>query len=230
MSDPLKIPIRASTQEHLEIEDIKNDIVLLKDGSCCLVLSTTAINFGLLSEREQDATIYAYAALLNSLTFSLQIVIRSKRKDISAYLELIDRQINKQVNSLLKEKMIKYRRFIEETVKKNNVLDKAFFVIIPFTKLELGVTQALGSAIKGKKGLPYAKDYIFERGKMNLYPKRDQIVRQFNRLGLKTRVLPAGELVQMFYNIYNPDSPELRTLNVGQEYGTPMVKAGGIKS
>ena len=82
MADPAKIAIRASTQQHLDIEDIQDDLIILKDGSCCLVIAATAINFGLLSEREQDATIYAYAGLLNSLTFSIQIVIRSQRKDI----------------------------------------------------------------------------------------------------------------------------------------------------
>ena len=130
--DPLKIPIRASTQEHLEIEDIRDDIVIMKDGSCCLVLLTTAINFGLLSEKEQDATIYAYAALLNSLTFPAQIVIRSQRKDVTAYLKLLDREMAKQTNKLLKEQIQKYRNFVEEIVKKNNVLDKEFYVIIPF--------------------------------------------------------------------------------------------------
>ena len=88
--DQTKIPIRATSQEHLDIEDIRDDLVILKDGSAVLVISTTAINFGLLSEREQDATIYAYAALLNSLTFSIQIIIRSQKKDISGYLRLLD--------------------------------------------------------------------------------------------------------------------------------------------
>lgn len=225
MSDPLKIPIRASTQEHLEIEDVKDDIVILKDGSCCLVLKTTAINFGLLSEKEQDATIYAYAALLNSLTFPLQIVIRSKRKNISSYLALIDKEIAKHTKSLLKEQIIKYRRFVEETVRKNNVLDKEFFVVLPFSSLELGVKQALGAALTRKRSLPYPKDFIFERAKINLYPKRDQVIRQFNRLGLRTRVLGSAGLVQLFYNSYNSESAEVRTLTIGQEYTTPMVKS-----
>lgn len=225
MTDPLKIPIRASTQEHLEIEDIKDDVVILKDGSCCLVLTTTAINFGLLSEKEQDAAIYAYAALLNSLTFPIQIIIRSKRKNISSYLSLIDAEIEKQANRLLREQMQKYRRFVEETVRKNNVLDKEFFVVLPFSKLELGVAGALGATLKRTKALPYPKDYILERAKMNLYPKRDQVVRQFNRLGLKTKVFSATELIQLFYNIYNPGSAEIRTLTPGQEYATPIVKS-----
>ncbi|MFZ5365825.1 MAG: hypothetical protein ACOZBZ_00850 [Patescibacteria group bacterium] len=223
MPDPLKIPIRASTQEHLEIEDIKDNIVILKDGSCCLILATTAINFGLLSEKEQDALIFAYAALLNSLTFPIEIVIRSKRKDVTSYLKLLEGEISKQVNKLLAEQMKKYQKFVEDTVKKNNVLDKSFYVVIPFSTLELGATQALGQVLQRKKGLPYPKDYILERAKMNLYPKRDHLSRQFNRLGLKTREVSTQEAIQLFYDIYNP-SLGFQKLAAGQEYTTPFVQ------
>ena len=88
--DQTKTPVRATSQEHLDIEDIRDDLVIMKDGGAVLVITTTAINFGLLSEREQDATIYAYAALLNSLTFPIQILIRSQKKDITGYLRLLD--------------------------------------------------------------------------------------------------------------------------------------------
>lgn len=223
MSDPLKIPIRASTQEHLEIADIKDDIVLLKDGSCCLILKTTAINFGLLSEREQDATIYAYAALLNSLTFPIQIIIRSKKKDITSYLSLLDEEILKQRNPLLKNQMQKYRHFIEEIVKKNEVLDKEFFAVLPFSALELGATKAISSSLKKRKSLPFSKNYILERAKMNLFPKRDQMIRQFNRLGLKTRQLNSSELIQLFYSIYNPEAVRVQGLALNQDYATPLV-------
>lgn len=206
MPDPLAIPIRASTQEHLEIEDIKDDVVLLKNGSCCVVLSVTAINFNLLSEREQEATIYSYAALLNSLTFPTQIVIRSKRKDVTSYLKLLDEEIKKQTNELLKAQMKSYRQFIEEIVKKNNVLDKKFYLVIPFTTMELGVAQTFKTALTKKRTLPYPKDYILERAKMNLYPKRDQVVRQFNRLGLKTRNITGPELIQLYFDIYNRET------------------------
>jgi hypothetical protein len=225
MADPLKIPIRASTQEHLEVEDIKDDIILMKDGSCCLVLLTTAINFGLLSEKEQDATIYAYAALLNSLTFPIQIVIRSQRKDVTAYLKLLDREMKKQTNKLLREQIQKYHRFVEEIVKKNNVLDKEFYAIIPFSALELGVAKTLTSTInpKKKEGLPFEKDYILEKAKMALVPKRDHLIRLFNRLGLKTRQLNSQELIQLFYKTYNP-GVEGQRLAASQEYTTPMVQ------
>lgn len=223
MPDPLNIPIRASTQEHLEIEDIKDGVVILKNGSACLILSTTAINFNLLSEKEQEATIYAYAGLLNSLTFPIQIVILSKKKDISSYLRLLEEEIGKQRNALLKAQMEKYRQFIEETVKKNNVLDKQFFVILPFSCLELGITPTVTSVFKKSRSLPFAKDYILERAKMSLHPKRDQIIRQFNVLGLKTRVLNTAELIQLFFNIYNPEAAGVQRVILGRDYTTPLV-------
>ena len=138
-----KTTIRASTQEHLPFTKIENDLAFLKDGTCCLVLQTTAINFGLLSEREQEATIFAYAGFLNSLAFPVQIVIHSRQKDISAYLSLINQEIKKKKSAFgpsgsaeltaeassrgekLKTQLEKYRQFIEKTVRKNKILDKS---------------------------------------------------------------------------------------------------------
>ena len=104
-----------STQTHLDIEDIRDNLVILKDGSCCLILTTTAVNFSLLSEGEQDATIYAYAGLLNSLNFPVQILIRSQRKNIASYLNLLNQQKQKISNSLLKNQLEKYYAFIQKT-------------------------------------------------------------------------------------------------------------------
>lgn len=220
--DPTKIPVKASTQEHLDIEDVQDGVVILKDGSCCLIIATTAINFGLLSEKEQDATIYAYAGLLNSLTFSIQIVVRSQRKDISGYLKLIQRAEEKEAKKEIKTQIQKYRRFIEETVAKNEVLDKKFYLVIPMSALELGVKQALTSTFS-RKGLPFDKDYVLQRAKTNLYPKRDHILRQLNRLGLKGKQLNTQELIHLFFNIYNPESKG-QQLVATEQYQTPMVE------
>lgn len=221
--DPTKIPIRASTQEHLDIEDIQDDLVILKDGGTCLVLSTTAINFGLLSEKEQDATIYAYAALLNSLTFPIQIVIRSTRKDVSSYLKLLEAQEKRQTEKLIVEQIRKYRAFVEETVKQNEVLDKEFYLVIPMTALELGATKAVVSALKRGRGLPFPKDYIIQRAKTNLYPKRDHLIRQLNRLGLKSHQLTSQELIELFFSVYNPEAGQQK-LTAASEYKTPLVE------
>src|SRR3989344_5891433 len=89
MIQPTSAPIRATTQEFLEVEDIADDLVIMTSGSAAIVIETTAVNFGLLSEDEQDALIYAYASFLNSLSFPLQVVILSKRMDISSYIDYI---------------------------------------------------------------------------------------------------------------------------------------------
>jgi len=227
MTDPAKIAIRASTQEHLEIEDIKDDLVILKDGSCCLVLATTAINFGLLSEKEQEATIYAYAALLNSLNFTVQIVIRSARKDISSYLALLAEREVKEERKLIKDQIVKYRQFIQETVQKNNVLDKKFYVIIPMTSLELGVVKSFKKNVSRQKGLPFNKGYILQQAKINLYPKRDHLLRQLSRLGLKSSQLENQELIRLFFNVYNPESAT-QPMAESTQYKTPVVKAAMV--
>ena len=222
---PKSLPVRGSTQQAIPVEDIQDDLVILKDGSACLVIQTTALNFGLLSESEQQATIYAYAALLNSLTFPIQILVRSQRKDISAYLELLNKAESKQTNSLLKNQINKYHKFVEETVKKNNVLDKRFYVVIPFSSFELGIKQAMGGSIFPKKAkLPFNKEYILGKAKIALYPKRDHVVRQFTRIGLSARQLTTHELISLFYEIFNPDIAQNQKVAIGAEYTAPIVQ------
>lgn len=202
--DISKIAIRGSTQDHLEIADIRDDLVLLKDGSVALLIRVAAVNFGLLSEREQEAIIFAYAGLLNSLNFSIQIIIRSQRKDISRYVALLDTEEKNQANPLLKNQIANYKNFITQTVKENNVLDKKFYIVIPFSSLELGAVSATGSLLKKKKtSLPLPVETIMDKAKTTLMPKRDHILRQIGRLGLRAKQLTNSELIELFYGIYN---------------------------
>lgn len=199
--------IKASTQEHLDIYAIKDHLVFLKDGSAALVLKTTAINFNLLSEEEQDATIYAYAGLLNSLSFSIQILIRSQRKNISDYLNLIDVRIQSVPSQKVKEQLLAYRQFVKSLVKENRVLEKKFYVIIPFSVIELGLSKSsFNPFAKSPQKPPYDLSYIEERAATVLYPRRDHVIRQFARIGLKASQLTTSELVTLFYTIYNQSS------------------------
>lgn len=219
--DTNKIALRGSTQEHLEIEDIRDDLVLLKDGSCALIIQTSAVNFGLLSAAEQDAIIYAYAGLLNSLTFAIQIVIRSKRKDISSYVASLEKAQEKQTNELLKNQIAKYRDFVVKTVKENNVLDKKFYIIIPFSALELGVGSSAKSLVK-QKTLPIPKEIIMEKARVALAPKAEHLYRLMGSLGLKGRQMTTPELIELFFDAYNPNTDRP---NVGEitSYTTPIV-------
>lgn len=224
--DP-KLPIRATTQDQLPIEDINEDLVILKDGSCCLIMQVTALNFSLLSETEQEATIYSYAALLNSLTFPVQIVVRSKKKDISSYLKILLQAENEQKNPLLKNQINKYRHFVEEMIKKNNVLDKKFYLVIPFFSIELGVKQATSSFGFGpKKTVPnYSKSYLLEKAKTSLYPKKDHLIRQCARIGLYTWQLSTQELINLFHSVYNSGQSETQKIIPEAQYEAPLVKS-----
>lgn len=232
-TDPIKVAIKGSTQQHLPIEDVVEDIVVLKNGSCCMVMQVSSVNFDLLSEREQSALVYAYGGILNSLNFPIQIVIRSNTKDVSAYLTMLSRAEEKQVNPLLKERISGYRKFISETVKKNDVLAKSFYIVVPFSSLELGIKGAgkevgkslLAFAKTGEDDkLPFDKAYILERAKASLEPKRDHVVRLFSRLGLEIRALTSKELVDLFYAIYNEETAinqKVTSLN----FDSPVVTA-----
>lgn len=228
-SDPLKIAIKGTTQEHLTIEDVVDNVVILKDGSCAMVMQLSSVNFDLLSEREQSSLVFAYGGILNSLNFPIQILIRSNTKDVSAYLNNLKIAEEKQINPLLKQRIQIYRKFIEETVKKNEVLSKSFYVLVRFSVLELGIKtankQVLSSLLpmrKKSQELPYDKNYILEKAKASLEPKRDHLMRLFARLGLEIRQLETKELIELFYKIYNEENSinqKIQTLN----YTAPVV-------
>ncbi len=228
-SDPLKIAIKGSTQEHLPIEDVVDGIVVLKDGSCSMVLQLSSVNFDLLSEREQSALVFAYGGILNSLNFMVQIIIHSNSKDISVYLKNLAAAQEKQENPQLKERVVAYRKFVEETVKRNDVLSKSFYVAIPFSIMELGISSAKGQIfnslpLPGKSSgeLPFSKEYILEKAKASLEPKKDHLVRLFSRLGLDIKPLGTKELIELFYKIYNESTAvnqKIQTLN----YNAPVV-------
>ncbi len=200
------IPIRSSTQIFTEIETIDHDVIMFVDGSCCLVISTTAVNFGLLSEKEQDAIITAYAGFLNSLSFPIQVLVRTEHKDITSYLRLLEDQERKQKNPKLAKSIHNYRLFVAATVKEKDVLDKKFYIAIPFSSLELGPSANVLFGSK-KRGLPYPRSYVFERALMVLTPKKDHIVRLLARVGLQAKQLTNDQLVRLFFSSYNPGIP-----------------------
>ncbi len=212
--------IKASTQEHLDIEDITDDLVILKTGWVALVMSTTAVNFDLLSEAEQDATIYAYGAFLNSLSFPLEILIRSKKADITAYFRSLEEAERNQPNPDLKRQIQKYKDFIQSTVQQKTVLDKKFYLIINYSPLELGVKN-----IGKKAGSIRNKVQLATDAKTMLIPKRDHVIKQTARLGLNTKQLTTQELIELFYDIYNPaPTGTQRVLLDTASYATPLVE------
>ena len=191
-------PVKASTQFFVEVEDVRDDIVLMKDFSASIVIEVGAVNFWLLSQEEQSAMIYAYAGLLNSLSFPTQVLILSKRMDVSSYLEYLEGKQNKQTDETIKNRLSSYQNFIKNIVKKNTVLEKRFFFVVPFSPLELGISGANTHSLN--------KEYVISRAKTSLYPKRDHLSRLLSKIGLRATVLQKQEIVDLFYNLYNPSA------------------------
>lgn len=205
-------PIKATTQRHLLIADVVDDIVLTKEGGAALILRSSALNFSLLSQREQEAITFAHAALLNSLSFPIQILVRSQRKDVSDYLDFLAKQETKQENEKLKGLMSSYREFVLNMVKKKNVLEKEFFIIIPFSPFETGISpRGVLNLVspKNRRLVPFSKEYVTKKAKTVLYPRRDHIIRQVGRLGIKLKQLTTEEILQLFSKIYTLEKGEL---------------------
>lgn len=206
MSDSI---IVATTQDHLDIETIQDDLVILKNGICSLVIQTSALNFGLLSEEEQDATIYAYAGLLNSLSFPIQIVVKSDKKDISGYLELLSSQEKKLKDPILQERMKNYRSFIETTITEQNVLDKKFYLIVSYQLVTLS-------------GKVEITEDLLQKAKADLEPKRDHIIKQLTRIGLTSQQLNSQNLMRLFHSFYNSTVKGQKFTTAG-DYETALV-------
>ncbi len=202
--------LTSTTQNLIPIADIVDGVVIYKSGGAALIMESTSLNFGLLSEKEQNAVIASYAGLLNSFNFPTQIVVRTQKKDISRYMEFLTEAEKKIKNPKLFSVMEDYKKYILDAIKKKNVLSKKFYVVIPFTPYELGVAKSILSSLRpsGQKGpLPFPKSYVTRKAKIALLPKRDHLIRQAGRLQIKLRPLSTEDLIKLFYNVYNPESP-----------------------
>lgn len=216
-----------TTQSFLEIFDITNNLVILKNGTVSVLLTVSAINFGLLAEEEQDAVIYAYAGLLNSLNYSIQVVVHSQTKDVTKYLSLLKEREETAFSPLIRKRIQAYREFVANLIQERNVLDKKFYVIIPAGPLELGFVSPKGF-VPGQATADVSsmeRSVVIEKAKNVLEPRRDHLISQFARIGLYARELETQEIIQLFYIRYNPEAAEGQQLDESSSYTTPMVGA-----
>jgi hypothetical protein len=212
--------IKSTTQNHLDVAQIKNDLIVLKNGGAAIILQTNAINFDLLSVQEQDAAIAGFSSLLNSLAFPIQITIRSKKMDITDYLEKVKNIEEKQMNAKIKQQIQAYRSFIkDELVTKENVLEKNFYVTIPYKTFEIASTLPLSwvgdlfsfMAPKQNSGRINI-DKVLEEARADLMPKVTFMIKEFSRIGIKANLLRTPELIKLFYEIYNSETSQVQRM------------------
>lgn len=201
---------KATTQKFIEILDIVDNIVLLASGNACSVIEVQATNFALLSQEEQNIRVLSYSSLLNSLSFPIQVFIRSKKIDISSYLKLLEEEVEKSQNQLLKNKIKLYKDFVAELVKVNVVLDKKFYVVIPYTGLESGI---------GMSG-----NNFFLSAKARLSAKAESLHAMLRRMNLAAKTLGKEELVKLFHEIYNGDLEQIEKISQNTKYSFVKTK------
>ncbi|MBI2034524.1 MAG: hypothetical protein HYT11_02205 [Candidatus Levybacteria bacterium] len=171
--------ITATTQKFIEIIDIIDNVVFLAGGNAALIIDVTASNFSLSSKEEQDARLFAYAALLNSLTFPIQIVVRNKRVDITSYIKGLETEEHLTRNPLLARQIGLYRSFVAEMVQVNVVLNKTFYIVISFSSLETGV-MGTKQTIQQEN----IDQQFINEAKKSLYSKAETLFEQLKKLAL----------------------------------------------
>jgi hypothetical protein len=209
----------SATQAFLEVQDIKEGILLLRNSSIRGILMVSSINFALKSEEEQTATIYAFQNFLNSLDFFCQIVIQSRNINITPYLDGLKDLEEKQTNELLREQTASYREFIKTMVVGDTVMTKNFYVVVPYNLMEIFGAKGIGKQFNIFNKTPGGqspggtiqpiKDEDFQRCKTQLWQRMEYVSMGLRRCGLEAVPLTTPELIELFWSIHHPDQAEI---------------------
>ena len=198
---------KSSTQQLLEVEKIKEGVVVLRNKALRGILMVSSQNFALKSEEEQKAIIYQFQSFLNSLDFSLEIVIQSRRLNMTGYLESLKELEKKEENELLKLQIGEYEKFIKELIAGGAIMSKSFFVVVPFVFAELPrLTPSIDKVKKTKKALI---DERFQRAKTQLWQRMEFVALGLRRCGLQCAPLNTVELIELFWSLYHPEEAEV---------------------
>ena len=224
-----------STQDFIDIYDIKNDLVILKNGKVAAVLQLNSINFDLLSAREQDAIISTYAEIINSLNFTVQIVIKSRAMDIEKYVNKLRDTEQKITDPLLRQQAESYRKFVQKTIRVNKVLDKQFFLVIPSGYVEY---EQIGknpfeffSKLTGKQNQRAAEidvNRVIMETRGDLIPKIDTLIRLFEKIHITAKRLNTVELVKLYFDCYKESSGKIKIGDSVDDYRAPIVEPNVI--
>ncbi len=199
---------KISTQQFLEIEDIKEGIIILKNKSLRGVIMVSSLNFALKSEDEQNAIIYQFQNFLNSLDFPIEILVQSRKLNITGYLDKLKNVESKQTNELLKAQTKEYINFISNLVANSQIMSKNFFVVVPFYTTGLKNISSRAGFFKKKEPAPITEEQ-FQRSKYQLRQKMEFVALGLRRCGLRCVSLNTAELIELFWSLYHPEKAEV---------------------
>jgi hypothetical protein len=199
----------SATQDFVPIKEVRDGIVILKDGSMRALLLASSINLSLKSFDEQNATLMQFQTFLNSLDFSVQIVVESRRLDIRPYLVLLDGRMKEQVEPLLKVQTKEYMQFIRDFTDQVAIMTKSFIIVVPYSAAPLSTKGSITKSLFGngsKKPADIKKEgiYEFEEKRTQLEQRIGVVQQGLSRVGVRTVQLGTEEAIELFYKIFNP--------------------------
>lgn len=221
-----------STQNTLLFSEIRDGIVIMSDGSFRAVVLAKSINYDLMSKQEQEAVEYAYQSFINSLYFDLQIVAKSRKIDMRPYLEKLGTIHNSLDNMLLAMLMEDYIYFITDLVSETNIMSKQFYLVIPFQPVASGKQavenskKLFGSLTEKKHGVLKINETDLEKAKTELKNRVGAVLDGLQQMGVQGVPLDTQELIELYYNTYNPDTAPRQTINSMQSLSAPVITKG----
>jgi len=185
------------TQSLVEIEDVREGIIILKNKSLRGIILSSSMNFHLKSAEEQEAILYQFQQFLNMLDFPIQILVQSRKLNITGYLEKLKILEKKQKEELLKQQIANYRKFIEDLVIKGNIYTKSFYVIVPYSLPEI--------ELKGTKKLTEEQ---FQRAKYQLWERINYVIMGLRRCGLEAEPLNTETILHLLWSFFHHKESE----------------------
>ncbi len=218
-----------SSQSLISLQQIRKGVIILKNGSLRSVLEVSGINFDLKSEEEQSSVLMSWRNLINNLDFPLQVVAHSRRVNIESYLNFLRERIDQETNNLLKLQGEDYYTFIKGLVTGNNIMKKKFYVIVPYDPIMFKPRTALSQILEAYKALLNLRhqafsatiplsDENFNQHYQQLIIRQNNIITNLTRMGLQSRPLTTKELIELFFNSYNPEAFERESINIPEEF------------
>lgn len=216
MADQLKTKGLA-TQQFVAIDEIREDVIVLKNGGLRAVLMSGSRNLELESIDSQNAVISAYGDFINSFDWPIQIIIHSRKLDISTYLKALEEKLKTQENELLKIQTAEYIDFIRNFVKLTDIMIKRFYVAIPFDPIESkteGPIEKITSILPKAQSKNILTEERFKEYKSQLLQRVEHTILTLAHVGIKASQLQTDELVELFYNLYNPEELEKKDIQL----------------
>lgn len=220
-----------STQAHLQFSEIKDGVVVMKDGSLRMIIICSPTNFDLKSPAEKDAIEYAYQGFLNGLHFPIQIVIQSRKIDLDNYLNKLENIQSNQSNSLLASLMEDYIFNIRGLLEEVNIMEKRFYVVVPyFTSIvskQNILTKLRGTTSENNETTQTTSEY--EQKKNDLVQRTNLVAQGLAQIGVRAAILNTQEVIELFYNSYNISESQNQSLIGVNDVNTPVVtRQGGV--